>query len=262
MSKCVLITLTLSTSDTDNFDLWADSGGTGTPNMIFETGISRSALISGYTSTMVPDTATIIRAKSNAGCTNYIDEPLCGFGAMAVLSPCPSVTPSITPTISVTPTSTPAVSPSVTPTRTPSVTPTRTPSVTPTPSETLPVIGIPAPFATGMTYSTLNSSHTYPTFIIDFGPSFAGKTSSLTVEPYGETPNNFVVKRYSDTGTALSTGWVGDASYSGPWGPSLSNLPSNPYILTLTERYYMFQVWTVTGPTYTDNWYWTIPAGV
>ena len=127
--KCGIITLTQSTIYTDNFDLLSDADSYVIP---FETGITRSELVSGYTSYDIPDTATVIRAQSNAGCTNYVD---------AVIQ----VTPTPTPTISITPTRTPSVTPTRTPTRTPSVTPTRTSSVTPTPTNSPP---IPTPSAT------------------------------------------------------------------------------------------------------------------
>lgn len=47
----VLITLTLAGSDTGPFDLYSNADGYTTA---FETGISRAALIAGYTSNLAP----------------------------------------------------------------------------------------------------------------------------------------------------------------------------------------------------------------
>lgn len=66
----VLITLTIAGADTGPFDLYSDADGFVSP---FESGISKAALQAGYLSTLVPNTATIIRVKSKGVCTNYID---------------------------------------------------------------------------------------------------------------------------------------------------------------------------------------------
>lgn len=71
MAQTVLITLTTAGADTGPFNLYSDVDGYVTP---FETGVSKTALVAGYVSTLVPDAATIIRVKSNsATCINYID---------------------------------------------------------------------------------------------------------------------------------------------------------------------------------------------
>jgi hypothetical protein len=70
MAQTVLITLTTAGADTGPFDLYSDADGYVTP---FETGIAKVALTSGYTSSLVPDLATIIRVQSDSLCTNYVD---------------------------------------------------------------------------------------------------------------------------------------------------------------------------------------------
>jgi hypothetical protein len=70
MAQTVLITLTTAGADTGPFDLFSDADSYVTP---FETGIAKVALTSGYTSSLVPDLATIIRVQSDSVCTNYID---------------------------------------------------------------------------------------------------------------------------------------------------------------------------------------------
>lgn len=69
----VLITLTSAGTDTGPFDLYSDADGYVSA---FETGVSKAALVSGYSSSLVPNTATIIRVKSTGVCNNYIDIPL------------------------------------------------------------------------------------------------------------------------------------------------------------------------------------------
>ena len=61
----VLITLTLAGIDVGPFDLYSDADGYITP---FETGVSRSALVAGYTSTLVPGGSTQVLAQSTGVC--------------------------------------------------------------------------------------------------------------------------------------------------------------------------------------------------
>ena len=69
----VLITLTTAGADTGNFNLYSDVDGY---TAAFETGVAKSALVAGYVSFLVPNGTTIIRVKSDATCTNYVDIPL------------------------------------------------------------------------------------------------------------------------------------------------------------------------------------------
>lgn len=66
----VLITLTTAGSSTGPFSLYSNVGSFSVP---FETGVSRSSLLAGYTSTLVPNGTTIIRVMSTGICTNYTD---------------------------------------------------------------------------------------------------------------------------------------------------------------------------------------------
>lgn len=75
MSQTITITLTIAGADTGPFDLYSNADGYTIP---FQTGISKASLVAGYTSTMVPNSATIIRVKSNSSCTNYIDLTITG----------------------------------------------------------------------------------------------------------------------------------------------------------------------------------------
>ncbi len=66
----VLITLTLAGSDTGPFDLYSDVDGFVVP---FENNVPKASLVSGYTSSLVPNGTIVIRVKSDSICTNYID---------------------------------------------------------------------------------------------------------------------------------------------------------------------------------------------
>ena len=70
MAQTVLITLTTAGANTGPFDLYSDADSYVTP---FENNVPKASLVSGYTSSLVPDLATIVRVKSDAACTNYID---------------------------------------------------------------------------------------------------------------------------------------------------------------------------------------------
>lgn len=67
----VTITLTTAGTDTGPFNLYSNVGGFVSA---FETGVSKAALLAGYTSILVPNGTTIIRVMSaNPLCTNFID---------------------------------------------------------------------------------------------------------------------------------------------------------------------------------------------
>lgn len=66
----VLITLTTAGADTGPFNLYSDVDGYTSP---FESSVSKAALVSGYTSTLVPFGTNVIRVYSQGVCSNYID---------------------------------------------------------------------------------------------------------------------------------------------------------------------------------------------
>jgi len=66
----VLITLTTAGTNTGPFDLYSNVDGYVSA---FEIGVSKAALVAGYSSALVPNGATIIRIKSTGTCVNYID---------------------------------------------------------------------------------------------------------------------------------------------------------------------------------------------
>ena len=66
----VLITLTTAGTSTGPFSLYSDVDSYSVP---FETGVLRTSLLAGYTSTLVPNGTTIVRVMSTGTCTNYTD---------------------------------------------------------------------------------------------------------------------------------------------------------------------------------------------
>jgi len=99
----VTITLTLAGTNLGPFDLYTDADNFATPIV---QGLSVGQLTAGYTCTIVPDTATIIRVQSTGVCDNYIDLPIYGL-PLPTPTPTPVVTPTSTPVVTPTPTSEP-----------------------------------------------------------------------------------------------------------------------------------------------------------
>ncbi len=90
----VLVTLTLAGTDVGPFNLYSDIDGYTTP---LATGVSRAALLAGYSLTGVPDLASVIRATSTGTCTNYIDMYLSGGTTTTTTSSSSTTTTSTTP---------------------------------------------------------------------------------------------------------------------------------------------------------------------
>ena len=91
----VLVTLTLAGTDVGPFNLFSNVDGYTTP---IATGVSRAALLAGYSLTGVPDTASVIRAQSTGTCTNYLDMLLSG-GTTTTTSSTSTTTSTTTPTV-------------------------------------------------------------------------------------------------------------------------------------------------------------------
>jgi hypothetical protein len=66
----VYVTLTTAGADTGPFNLYSDVDGYISA---FEVGVSKAALLAGYTSYVAPNGTTIVRVMSSGACTNYID---------------------------------------------------------------------------------------------------------------------------------------------------------------------------------------------
>jgi hypothetical protein len=86
----VLITLTTAGADSGPFNLYSNLDGY---TSAFETGVSKAALLAGYSSALVPDYTTTIRLTSTGVCVNYIN---------IVISPTTTSTTTIAPTTTTT----------------------------------------------------------------------------------------------------------------------------------------------------------------
>jgi len=75
MAQSITITLTVAGPRTGPFNLYSNLDNYRTP---FETGVSRTNLLAGYTSVLVPDGATIIRVVSTFDCINFVDLSISG----------------------------------------------------------------------------------------------------------------------------------------------------------------------------------------
>jgi hypothetical protein len=89
------ITLTTAGTGTGPFDLYSDFDGYVTP---FETGVDKSLLVSGYTTSLVYNGTTIIRVQSTSiQCTNYIDLPVSGITTTTTTTTSTTTTTTIPP---------------------------------------------------------------------------------------------------------------------------------------------------------------------
>ena len=84
----VLLTLTTAGSDSGPFNLYSNLDGYVTA---FETGVSKSALVAGYSSSLVPDYATIIRVTSTGSCINHTDITLIEITTTTTTTAAPSI---------------------------------------------------------------------------------------------------------------------------------------------------------------------------
>lgn len=84
MTQNVYIKLTLAGTDTGPFDLYSDIDGYTVP---FEIGISKSSLLSGYTSSLVPVGSSAIEVKSTGACTTYATASITGLVSTPVITP-------------------------------------------------------------------------------------------------------------------------------------------------------------------------------
>ena len=90
----VLITLSIAGTDSGPYDLYSSPNGVTFTS--FATGITKSALLAGYTSYVVPDGSTVIRIMSTGTCTNYIDLAISGVTTTTTTSVTPTTTTTTT----------------------------------------------------------------------------------------------------------------------------------------------------------------------
>ncbi len=66
----VLLTITNMGVDLDELDLYSDINGYAVP---FEINVPKASLVSGYTTSLVPDYTNVVRVQSKNACVNYLD---------------------------------------------------------------------------------------------------------------------------------------------------------------------------------------------
>ena len=113
----VLITLSIAGTDSGPYDLYSSPNGVTFTS--FATGITKSALLAGYTSYVVPDGSTVIRILSTGVCTNFIDLMISGGTTTTTTTPVPTTTTTTTPAVGPTTTTTTTPPPTTTTTTTP-----------------------------------------------------------------------------------------------------------------------------------------------
>jgi hypothetical protein len=89
----VLITLTTAGADSGPFNLYSNIDGYLTA---FESGVSKVALLAGYSSSLVPDYTTSVRVLSTGACTNYIDIILTSGTTTSTTTSAPTTTTTTT----------------------------------------------------------------------------------------------------------------------------------------------------------------------
>lgn len=92
----VLVTLSLAGTDVGPFNMYSNADGF--VNAI-ATGVTRAALLAGYSLTGVPDSATIVRAQSTGTCTNFLDMYLSGGTTTTTTSSTSTTTSTTTPVV-------------------------------------------------------------------------------------------------------------------------------------------------------------------
>ena len=183
----VTITLTTAGTDTGPFNLYSDVDGFVSA---FETGVSKAALLAGYTTTNVPNGTTIVRVMSASElCTNFIDIIISGECTTTTTTSSSSTTT----TTSTSSTTTTTSSTSSTTTTTTTVEPTTTTTTTEAPPDCTD-------------YSVVGT----PSISIEW---FACSGEFLT-----QTVGSGGIQICAETGTVVQTGGSGSITASGPCG--------------------------------------------
>lgn len=159
----------------------------------------------------------------------------------------------------------PTPTPTPTPTNTSTPTPTPTQGPTPTPTATYPGCGS----TLQGTYSPSNQQSDIRS--LDLSGASNGSTITISYNSY-DRPNRFTIKEdgitnvvISGNNGALSGGWVGTASYQGPWGSSLARPTSGTMTFTYnsTKTYQLIVDIGNADPIspMSDSWDVTITCG-
>ncbi len=89
----VLLTLISAGTNSGPFDLYSNLDFFAIP---FQTGVSKAALLGGFTTSLVPDYATTVRVRSTGACINFIDIVLSSITTTSTTILSPTTTTSTT----------------------------------------------------------------------------------------------------------------------------------------------------------------------
>ena len=222
MAKSVIIKLTTAGTSVGPFNMLSDADSYAAP---FETNISRATLVTGYTSSLVPNAATIIRALSSGSCTNYVD--------LYITSSVPTTTTTTTTTTtSTTTTTTTAVPTTSTTTTTTTAAPTTTTSTTTTTTTAVPTTSTTTTTTTAAPTTTTSTTTTTTTALFQGYVSYALSDTNACTNPI----SGFTM---TGNGTTFCNSTIFS---SGGW----YSVASNTYYLsyggnTLTVNHYTLQ---------------------
>ena len=94
--------------------------------------------------------------------------------------------------------------------------------------------------------------HQYPDYTLNLSNVAQGATVQVNCDAV-EIPNRFSV--YAANGSLVATtGWIGYADYSGPWGSSLSTPPNQVLLFTKQTNTYTLKVETAPPFSMSDSW--------
>jgi hypothetical protein len=239
----VLVTLTSPGSDTGPFNLFSDVN-LGTPLV---SGVAKSALVSGYTLSSVPDAATYIKVLSTGTCTNFINLNIVNFTTTTTTTSNPTTTTTTTASGPTTTTTTTLAGPTTTTTSTTRLTTTTTSTTisgttttttTPIPTTTTTTTSVPnykfyfqvrnqTDTAYGNGTFTLNSTGGSVPITTDYSLVLSGASS---YNPSGSSitaSSGYVIDRITkydyDGTTVLYNLSVGLSTYSFGTGPFTMN---------------------------------------
>jgi hypothetical protein len=201
MAKSVIIKLTTAGTSVGPFNMLSDADSYATP---FETNISRATLVTGYTSSLVPNAATIIRALSLGSCTQSVDLPI----NVPTTTTTTTTTTTAAPTTSTTTTTTTAA-----PTTTTTTTTTAAPTTTTTTTTAAPTTSTTTTTTTAV--PTTTSTTTTTTTNIPYTQSFY-TGSSLSAACAETNPVELYYNGPLQVGTILYQG----PGYSNPVVPT------------------------------------------
>lgn len=98
----------------------------------------------------------------------------------------------------------------------------------------------------------VNGYHAYVKDTLDVTAAVTGHTIRLSLQSY-DVPNRFTVYNAATGALVATSGWMGFANYSGPWGMSINTPTSGTLNFTKSTNIYLLLVETSVNGT-SDAW--------